>query len=402
MHTFKFRAKKSNGQLLSGKIKAKSKNEVLYLLNAKKLEPINIELQKKLFTGGGGISGVSSKHLVTFTRQLAFLIDAGVPVVQALRIVSEISQHPVLRTVIEDIVNGIESGNTFSTALSAHPAIFGNIYVSIIEAGETGGSLDIMLNRLAGYIEESERLKERVKKAMMYPSFVLSIGLAIVVVIMVVVVPKFVGIFDSSDMKLPAVTQLLISTSDFFKNNLLLIIVSGVVIPFAFIMYLRTASARPLKDQLLMMIPIIGSLAVKSGLARFSRTLSCLLSGGVNLAEALGTSALTSNNFFIERAIKNVQNQVIKGKSIAQSMKKEKVIPPLIANMVAIGEETGKTDATLEKVAEFYEEQVKTTTNTISDLIQPFLIAVLGGLVGFIVIALYLPIFKMPGVVGGA
>lgn len=402
MQTFLFKAKRSNGQVISGKVKAKTKNEVLYMLVAKKLEPVYVEMQKSIFNlGSGGISVIRTKHVVFFTRQMSFLINAGVPVVQALNIVKQIAQSAGLKTVITDIVNDIEKGSTFAASLSAHPSVFNNMYVNIIESGELGGSLDVMLSRLAEYIEESERLKARVKKAMMYPGFVMSIGIVIVIVIMVMVVPKFTSIFDSSDVQLPLMTQMLISISDFFRNNLILIIISAFFIPFCFVVYLRSSAGRRLKDQLLMLLPVIGPLILKNSLARFSRTLSCLLSGGVNVADALGTSALTSNNFFIERSIENVKNQVIKGKSIAQSLKKEKMIPALITNMVAIGEETGNTDATLEKVAEFYEEQVKTTTNTISDLLQPFLIAILGCMVGFIVISLYLPIFKLPGIAGG-
>lgn len=402
MYTFLFRAKRASGQIITGKVKAKTKNEVLYMLISKKLEPVHIEIKKSVFQlGSGGLSGIGTKHLVFFTRQMAFLVNAGVPVVQALEIVKQISHSTVLKEVIADVIHGIEKGSSFSAALSAHPSIFSNMYVNIIDSGEVGGSLDLMLSRLADYIEESERLKSRVKKAMMYPGFVLSIGILIVIVIMVKVVPKFTSIFDTADMKLPLMTQILVSTSDFFRHNLLFIVLAVFFIPFCFVIYLRSTAGRPLKDQLLMLLPVIGPLVLKNSLARFTRTLSCLLSGGINMAEALGTSALTSNNFFIERSIENVKNQVIKGKSMAQSLKKEKVIPVLISNMVAIGEETGNTDATLEKVAEFYEEQVKSTTNAISELIQPFLIAVLGGLVGFIVIALYLPIFKLPGVAGG-
>lgn len=399
---FLFKAKRKNGQIVSGKIKAKSKNEVIYILSAKKLEIIDIELKKNIFKlGSGGLSGVPTKHLVHFTRQLAFLVNAGIPVVQSLKIVQEVSMNAVIKVVIADIVNGIESGRSFSEALSAHPAIFGNIYVSIIQSGEVGGSLDVMLNRLAQYMEDSETLKSRVKKAMMYPGFVLAIGLIIVIVIMVAVVPKFVSIFSSSNMELPFITQILISVSDFLKGNIISVFLSVIFIPLCAIAYLRSPAGRKIKDQLLMLIPVIGPLTTKNSLARFSRTLACLLSGGVSMVDALNTAALTSNNIFIESAIQSVKNQVIKGKPIAQSLKRHQIIPGLVSNMVAIGEETGNTGATLEKVAEFYEEQVKSTTNAISDLIQPFLIAVLGGLVGFIVIALYLPIFKMPGIVGG-
>ena len=399
---FLFKAKRKNGQVISGKMKAKSKNEVIYILSSKKLEVIDIELKKSVFKlGSGGLSGVPTKHLVHFTRQLAFLVNAGIPVVQALKIVQEVSMNAVVKVVITDIINGIESGRSFSEALSAHPSIFGNIYVSIIQSGEVGGSLDVMLNRLAQYMEDSETLKGRVKKAMMYPTFVLAIGLVIVMVIMVAVVPKFVSIFSSSNMDLPFITQILITVSDYLKANFISVLLSVVFIPLCALAYLRSPAGRKVKDQLLMLIPVIGPLTTKNSLARFSRTLACLLSGGVSMVDALNTSALTSNNIFIEDAIQNVKDQVIKGKPIAQSLKKHTVIPGLVSNMVAIGEETGNTGATLEKVAEFYEEQVKSTTNAISDLIQPFLIAVLGGLVGFIVIALYLPIFKMPGIVGG-
>ena len=402
MNTFVFKAKRASGQVVSGKVKAKNRNEVLYMLTNKKLEPLYIEIQKSVFNlGSGGSVSVSSKYLVQFTRQMAFLVNAGVPVVQALQIVQGISHSQVLKTVISDLIVSIEKGDTFAAALSQHSGVFSNIYVNIISAGEVGGSLDVMLNRLAEYIEDSEKLKSRVKKAMMYPSFVLIVSLIIFVVIMVQVVPKFTTMFTGSGAKLPAMTQVLITISDLFRNNIIVILIAGFFLPFCFIMYLRSPAGRPLKDQLLMMVPVIGPLMIKNSLARFSKTLSCLLSGGVNMADALNTSALTSNNFFIERSIQSVRTQVIKGKSVAESLKKEAVIPALLSNMVAIGEETGSTDATLEKVSEFYEEQVKTTAGAISELIQPFLIVFLGGIIGFVVIALYLPIFKLPGVVGG-
>ncbi|MDE0119791.1 MAG: type II secretion system F family protein [Bdellovibrionales bacterium] len=402
METFLFKAKRPTGQVVSGKVQAKDKNEVIYLLNAKKLEVIHIEMKKRMFQlGSGGTGGISSKSLVHFTRQMAFLINAGVPVVQSLQIMKRITKDEVLKQVVTDLANSIEKGSTFANALASYPSIFSSTFVSIIEAGEMGGSLDIMLNRLAEYIEESAKLKSRMLKAMMYPSFVLSVGMIIVVVIMVKVVPQFTSIFSSSNMKLPPLTQLLISISDAFRYNLIWIIVFGFFIPFCFILYLRSPMGRSLKDQLLMITPVIGPLVLKNSLARFSRTFACLLLGGVNVADALKTSGLTSNNFFIEKSITNVRNEVMRGKSIASSLKKEPIIPTLIADMVAIGEETGNTEATLTKVAEFYEEQVKTTSNAISELIQPVLIAVLGGLVGFIVIALYLPIFKLPGVAGG-
>ena len=398
MNTFTFKAKRANGQLVSGKLKAKNKNEVLYLLANKKLEPIFVDVQKNIFSRGSGGVTVGTKHLVTFTRQLAFLINSGVPLVQSLQIVKEIVTSTGLRVVVGDLIDSIQKGNTFGASLAAYPSVFGGIYISIIESGELGGILDTMLTRLAEYIEEDEKLKGRVKKALMYPIFVLTISMIIVAVIMVVVVPKFAALFASSNAELPFMTQILMSTSDFMRNNVVLLLIGLIFLPFVFIMYLRSDSGRSLRDQILLVIPVFGPLVLKNSLARFSRTLSCLLSGGVSISEALGAASMTSNNFLVEQATQRVKAQVIKGKSVAQSLRKEPIIPVLIPNMVAIGEETGNMDATLEKVAEFYEEQVTTTTNAISDLIQPLLIVVLGGIIGFIVISLYLPIFKLPGV----
>ena len=398
MHKFLFKAKRANGQVISGNLKAKTKNDVIYLLKSKNLEPIKIDIKKSVFQLGSGGSTIPAKSLVTFTRQMSFLINAGIPVVQALQIVKEISSSIIVKEVVADVMNSIEKGSTFADALAAHPGVFNNVFVNIIQSGEIGGSLDIMLNRLALYIEENEQLKSRVKKAMMYPAFLLTIGTIIIIIIMVKVVPQFTSIFDSASAELPAMTQLLITISDFFISNFIVLIIGVFFVPFCFIMYLRSPAGRVMKDQLLMFTPIIGPLLLKSSFARFSRTLSCLLSGGVNVADALGTASLTANNFFVEKAINNVRNKVIKGKSVAHSLKQETIFPGLVSNMMAIGEETGNTDATLEKVAEFYEEQVKTTTAAISDLLQPVLIAILGCVVGFIVIALYLPIFKLPGV----
>ena len=402
MEQFSFKAKKPDGSLLSGKIKAKNKGQVIQLLRSKNLEPVYVEVNRSLFQlGSGSGGGLASKHLVLFTRQMAFLINAGVPLVQSLRIVKEISQHAGLKMVITDLINSVEGGSAFANALASKPGIFSSMYVSMISAGEVGGSLDVMLTRLAEYIEESEKLKSKVKKAMLYPSFVLITGIGVIVAIMVMVIPKFIDIFESSKVDLPLSTKILVGASNAFRHHFILIGLFGFFIPFAFIMYLRSPAGRQLKDQLLMLLPVIGPLILKNSLARFSKTLACLLSGGVSVSEALNTSALTSNNFFVERALQNVKEKVIKGKPVAQSLRKERVIPVLVSNMVAIGEETGNVDATLEKVAEFYEEQVRTTTSAISDLIQPFLIVFLGGLIGFIVISIYVPIFKMPGIIAG-
>ncbi len=401
MRTFRFRAKAESGKTFSGKLKADSRTDVIERLNSKNLEPISIHMEKSIFALGSGEQTVKLKSLVEFTRQLAFLVKAGIPIVQGLQIVREICQSMVLKQVTNSIIQDIKRGQSLSEALANYPSVFGQLFVSLIRSGETSGNLDRMLEQLAGYIEQTEKIRSRVMKAMMYPGFILLIGVSIVTLLIIFVVPQLAGVFLESNVELPIMTQLLLSASSFLGNNLVLVAVVFIVLPFVGLMYLRSPSGRVLKDQIIMMLPIFGGLAIKNSIARFTRTLSCLMASGVNILEALDTSSFTANNFFIETAIQRIRNQVGKGDTISNALKNESVIPPLVSHMVAIGEESGNVDATLEKVAEFYEEQVSTTADSISDLINPFLIVVLGVMVGFIVISLYLPIFKMAGVVSG-
>ncbi len=400
MKKFRFTAKDTNGKMISGTVKANSRNDVVRRMSNKGMEPLLIEEKTNIFLGSG--SSVDTKHIVSFTRQLGFLINAGVPIVQALQIVSDMVQSAILKVAIKDIVSNIEGGDTFSGALAQHSQIFNHLFVSIIESGEKSGNLDQMLNQLATYVEESDKIKNKVKKAMMYPSFILVIGLGITIGIMVFVVPKFASIFEGSDQPLPLLTKILLATSNMFVDNILIVLLVTIVIPMVSMMYLRSPAGRSMKDQLLMITPIFGKLLFQNSLARFARTLACLIAAGVNITEAMDTSAMTANNVFVETAIKNIRNQVVKGKPMGVAFKSQKILPPLVSSMVSVGEETGSIDATMEKVAEFYEENVRVTANNMADLIQPFLIVFLGGIVGFVVISLYLPIIKMPGILGAS
>ena len=399
MKVFKFKAKTPQGRVISGSIKAKSRNELVRRMAVKNVEPLIIEEKNSFFLGSG--SSVNSKHLVAFTRQLGFLISAGVPIIKALHIIQDVIYSHTLKSAVKDIVNSLETGSTFSSALSQHTNIFNQLFVSMVASGEKSGNLDKSLKQLAGYVEESAQLKNKIKKAMMYPVFVLVIGVAVTIGIMVKVVPTFVSIFKDSDVPLPFITKMLMNISDIFVNNIIIILFLVIIAPFFFVLYLLSPQGRKLKDQLLMALPVFGNLCRQNSVARFSRTFSCLMSSGVNIIEALKTSSNASNNFHIEKAIKSVSNQVVKGKPLGDSLRQHAVMPSLVSSMASIGEETGNVDATMEKVAEFYEENVKTTADNMASLIQPFLIVFLGGIIGFVVIALYLPIIKMPGVMGG-
>ena len=400
MKKFKFTAKDIHGKVVSGTVKASSRNDVIRRMSNKGMEPLLIEKQKEFFFGSGGV--VNTRHIVSFTRQLGFLINAGVPIVQALRIVSDMIQSSMLQLVIKDVISNIEGGDTFSDALAQHPQIFNHLFISIVESGEQSGNLDRMLDQLATYLEESDKIKNKVKKAMMYPSFIFVVGIGVTIGIMVFVVPKFSSIFETNDQPLPVLTKILLATSTMFVENIGIVLMVTIVIPTIAIFYLKSPAGRKLKDQLLMITPIFGALLFQNSIARFSRTLACLMAAGVNVTDAMNTSAMTANNVFVEAAIKDIRNQVVKGKSMGVAFKSQQILPSLVANMVSVGEETGSIDATMEKVAEFYEENVRVTANNMADLIQPFLIVFLGGIVGFVVISLYLPIIKMPGILGGA
>lgn len=400
MYTFNFKATRENGKTVTGQIKAASQNEALRLLNLRKLQPLFIKKKQSILKLGSG-SVVAQKDLVVFSRQLAFLVESGVPIIQSLQIVQPITQSAVLKNVLTQLIKSVDKGKNFSEALAEHPAVFNNLFFSLVQAGESSGKLNILLAQLADDIESSDNLRSKVTKALMYPIFVLSVGIVIMIGLMVFVVPKFASVFSSAGSDLPAMTKILMSVSDFFVNNLLLVLFTLIAAPVTFFIYLFSPAGRKFKDQLFWILPIIGPIVRKNSLARFTKTLSYLMASGVNVTEALHNAAAASNNYLVETSIQNAIARVERGQSIAQSIAKERIFPHLLSHMVSIGEETGKLDATLQKVSEFYEEQVKTSAATIADMIQPIFIVVLGGFVAFVVIAMYLPIFKLAGVAGG-
>ena len=400
MYIYRFKAERANGTMLTGQVRANSQNEVINILKSKKLNPVFVDKKQAGFSFGIGQS-VSAKDLVVFTRQLVFMISAGMPIMQSLQTIQIVTQSLPLKGVLNNLISNIDGGKSLSEAMAMHPTVFGNLFVSLVKSGETSGKLSLLLNQLADYMEENHKLKTRVKKAMWYPGLVLTIGVVIVVALLVYVVPKFVSIFESTGGELPLITQYLLTASNLFVNHFIVISIFVFVVPILSFMYLTSPAGRPMKDQLLLSLPIVGGIVKKNSLACLTRTLSYLLSAGVTVVDAMDKGAVSSNNYHIEKAVKRARARVERGKTITESLQAERIIPPLVGQMVSIGEETGNVDATLQKIAEFYEEQVKTTANAISELIQPVFIIVLGGIVGFVVIALYLPIFKLPGALGG-
>ena len=314
MKTFSIQAKRGDGRVISGKMKGRSREAIVQMLQNKRLEPVYIEEKKEILKLGLGAFSVGQKHLVVFARQMAFLVNAGVPIVQALTIVKDLVASPALKKAIVKMVNDIESGNSFSEAIQAHPHIFSNLFTSLIRAGETGGTLHIMFTQLADYTEKSAQLKQRIKKAMMYPTFVTLVGIGVIIGIMMYVVPKFSEFFKSAGQDLPGMTQFLVNVSTFLSQNAAMIIIGGITVPLGLFMFFSSPMGGKYKDLIVKYLPIFGELSLKSSLARFTKTLSCLLGAGVNLREALSISSNVTNNFFVEESVKRISSDVEKGK----------------------------------------------------------------------------------------
>lgn len=354
--------------------------------------------KKKPFKGGK----VDEKDIVIFTRQFSTMIDAGLPLVQALEILSLQSDSKTLKPIIGAIKQEVEGGATFTDALAMFPRVFSGLYINMVAAGEMGGILDIVLQRLAGYMEKAAALKKKVKGAMTYPIAVLSIAGGAVGIIMIKVIPIFDKMFSEMGATLPAPTQLCIDISNFLVPYGWIWLIAGfMAFSQVFKQIRRTEKGTLITDRFFLKLPIFGTLLQKVAVAKFTRTLGTLLSSGVSIIDALQITAKTSGNKVVELAVLAVSNAVTEGRPMADTLKEQAIFPPMVTHMTAIGETTGALDAMLSKIADFYDEEVDTAVNNLTQLMEPLMIVLLGGTVGFIVVAMYLPIFKSVSVMGG-
>ena len=335
-----------------------------------------------------------------FTRQMATMIDAGLPLVQCLDILGNQQDSAKFKKVILEVKRDVESGSTFAEALRKHEKVFDRLYVNLVSAGEVGGILDTILNRLAVYMEKAEQLKRKVKGAMVYPISVCVIAIGVVVLMMVKVIPVFEKMFADFGGELPGPTQTVITISNFMQAYIL----HGFGLAIALVFLLRyiysTERGRLFFDSLFLKLPIFGSLLRKVAVARFSRTLSTMLSSGVPILDALEIEARTAGNVVIEGAVMKTKDSISEGKTIAEPLGEAKVFPGMVVQMIAVGEQTGAMDSMLSKIADFYDEEVETAVEALTSLLEPIMMLVLGGTVGTILIAMYLPIFKIADTVG--
>ncbi|HXJ62658.1 MAG TPA: type II secretion system F family protein [Actinomycetota bacterium] len=396
--TYSYRVRDRQGKLVTGSLQADNERLVISRLQEMGYIPVSVEEKKKSLAGKEFAfrpNYVRPKELAVFSRQFATMVNSGLPILKALAILSEQTESKPLARVIGEVRLDVERGSSLSQAMAKHPKVFQNLFIAMIRAGETGGVLDSVLLRLADNLEREVELRQRVKSAMTYPIVVLAMVSLILAAMLLFIVPQFKNIYASLGGTLPLPTRILLAASDLFRKfwwMWVLCIIAGI---FLFRRYKNTPSGRARLDAFKLKVPVFGSLFHKTALSRFSSTLSILLKSGVPILQSLDIVSETVNNAVLSRAVADVQGSVKEGESIARPLAKHAVFPPMVVQMLAVGEETGAVDTMLEKVAQFYDAEVTATVDALTSLIEPLMIAVIGACVGMAVIALYLPMFNV-------
>lgn len=396
MAKYNYLAKDASGKLIKGILDVYSVSEARTILRGQNLTPISIKQQNSLMSGLNRAS-CTPKELQVFSRQFAVLIESGVPILESLSSIAEGQANKNFKMAIDDIVRQISTGRKLSEALSLYPGIFSKLYVNLVKAGEEAGVLDEVLNRLAVYIEKSNALKSKITGALWYPVATMVIAFSAVTVVLVFVIPKFQQLFSEQGQSLPALTQKVINLSESLQANWYLYLGVTTAIPIGIMMFYKTPNGRQIIDRILIRIPVFGGLIIKSCVARMSRTLATLLKAGVQLVEAIEITAGIAGNAVLENDLETSKKSIIQGRSFVEPLKKSAMIPLMVSQMIAIGEKTGNIDTMLLKIADFYEAEVETAADALTSLIEPLLIVFLGGTVGVLVIAMFLPIFNLAG-----
>jgi len=404
MDVYVWEGRSRKGTMERGELSAANEAAVRLALRRQQIQAIKIEAKPKDILQGLKFSKrkkVKEKDIVVFTRQFATMIDAGLPLVQCLEILASQQDNVTLKEILLKVKADVEAGSTFADALRKHPTVFNELYCNLVTAGETGGILDTILNRLAAYIEKSMNLKKKVKGAMVYPIAVLVIAMVVVIGMLVFVIPVFQKMFADMGGTLPAFTQMVINLSDFMRRYFLLVGAVLVAGYFVFQRYYKTENGQETVDNYLLKLPIFGVLIRKVAIAKFTRTLGTMLSSGVPILEGLDIVARTSGNKIIEKAILKTKMSIGEGKTIAEPLGASGVFPPMVVQMISVGESTGALDSMLSKIADFFDDEVDAAVASLTSLLEPLLMVFLGGAIGAIVVAMYLPIFQMASILAG-
>lgn len=404
MDVFVWEGRNRKGVVERGEIMAANEAAVRMQLRRQQIQALKVAPKPKEMLRGLRFlrqRKVREKEIVVFTRQFATMIDAGLPLVQCLEILSSQQANMAFKDILSKVKGDVEAGSTFTDALRKHPNVFNDLYCNLVAAGEAGGLLDTILNRLANYIEKSMNLKKKVKGAMVYPATVLVVALVVVAALLLFVIPVFQKMFADMGGSLPAFTQLVINTSDLLRNYFWLfgILVFALILLFRY--YYKTGKGRETVDGFLLRVPVFGALIKKVAIAKFTRTLGTMISSGVPILESLEIVAKTSGNKIIEKAILKTKMSISEGKTIAEPLGESGLFPPMVVQMVSVGETTGALDSMLSKIADFFDDEVDAAVAALTSLLEPLLMVVLGVIIGSLVVAMYLPIFKMASILGG-
>jgi type IV pilus assembly protein PilC len=406
MPVFRWQGVSPRGEVLAGEMEAPTRDAVLVRLRSQRIQPVPTRIKEKgrgldrqLSIPGFGDS-IKQRDVVIFTRQLATMIDAGLPIVQCLDILATQSPNKKLCGKVREIKEEVEAGSTFTDALRKHPKLFDDLFVNMVAAGEIGGILDSILHRLAGYMEKAMKLKSKIKGAMIYPATIVTVAFGVTAILLVFVIPVFAELFSSFGQALPAPTQFVINLSNFVITYVKYWVGAMIAAVVAFRQLYHTESGRLMFDQMFLQLPVFGDLIRKSAVARFTRTLSTLISSGVPILDALTITARTAGNKVVERAVLATRVSISEGRTIAEPLSESKVFPPMVCQMISVGETTGALDAMLQKIADFYEDEVDNAVANLTALMEPLVILILGVVIGGLVISMYLPIFKLGSVLG--
>ena len=389
--------KDKRGHKVRGKSLAASEAELRADLRRQGVAPTRVKTQTSAFRSGGKVTPLD---IAVFSRQLATMMSSGIPMVQSFEIIGNGHEKPAMQKLVLDIKSNIEGGSTLHESLAKHPLYFDDLFVNLVEAGEQAGALETLLDKIATYKEKTEALKKKIKKALFYPTAVLFVAIIVTVILLIFVIPQFESLFKGFGADLPAFTQLVVNMSRFMQNQgwLLLILVGAGVWAFMYFKK-RSRNMRRFLDRMLLKFPVIGPIMVKAAIARFSRTLSTMFAAGVPLVEAMQSVAGATGNIVYEEATLRMKDEVATGQRLQRAMENTGLFPNMVVQMIAVGEESGELDTMSSKVADFYESEVDGAVDNMSSLLEPLIMAILGVLVGGMVIAMYLPIFKLGSVV---
>jgi len=405
MPVYLWEGRTAQGKVLKGEMEAASLEAVFARLRSQRIQPNPAlvrekgkGLSKELSIPGFGPS-VKPHDVMIFTRQFSTMIDAGLPIVQSLDVLFEQTDNTALKNIIRSVRKDVAGGSTLADALAKHPKAFDDLYVNMVKAGEAGGVLNTILNRIAMFIEKANKLKKKVKGAMIYPCTIIVVAAGVVTILLLFVIPVFAELYGGMGRALPAPTQITINISNWFRANFIYLSIAIVLMVMGIRLYYKTNQGRIVVDSILLKLPVIGDLLRKVAVARFSQNMSILLASGVPILEGLAITARTSGNKIIEKAIMDARISISEGKTVAEPLEQSKVFPPMVCQMVAIGENTGALDNMLKRVGDFYEEEVDSAVANLTSLMEPLIMIILGVILGGLVISMYLPIFQLGSLV---